>query len=67
MYVSMEYGHWGITVSNRQAKTDYAPFAWKSFQYPVGNQGPIDSASVEAQAIAYCKSLGGEVKGPFFR
>lgn len=64
---TIEYGHWGITVSTRQHPTDYAPTAYKTFAYPVGTRGPINSASVERDAIAYCRSLNGEVKGPFFR
>jgi hypothetical protein len=62
----MEYGHWGITVSSRHNKSDYAPFAYKSFYYPVSTRGPINSAKTEKEAIEYCRSLGGEVKGPFF-
>jgi hypothetical protein len=25
MYISMQYGHWGITVSKRHDEKDYAP------------------------------------------
>lgn len=65
-YVSMEYGHWGITVSQRRNEKDYAPFATKSFTYPVSTRGPIDSAATEKEAIQYCRSLNGIIKGPFF-
>ena len=63
---TMEYGHWGITVSTRENPHDYAPTFFKTFPYPVGARGPIDSADTEREAIAYCRRLGGEVKGPFF-
>jgi hypothetical protein len=63
----MQYGHWGITVSTRIDPRDYAPVSFKTFFYPVGARGPIDSAKTERAAIDYCRSLGGEVKGPFFR
>jgi hypothetical protein len=63
----MEYGHWGITVSSREKLLDYAPFSFKTFYYPVGARGPVDCAKTESEAISYCHSLGGEVKGPFFR
>lgn len=63
----MEYGHWGITVWQRQHETDYAPFYVKSFGYPVVNsRGPVDSAETEEQAMEHCRSLGGIPKGPFF-
>lgn len=66
MNTTMEYGHWGITVSTRSNPRDYAPTAFKFFPYAVGTRGPIDDARAERDAIAYCRSLGGEVKGPFF-
>ena len=66
MYTSMQYGHWGIDVSTRKHPSDYAPVETTFFSYPVGTQGPIDSALTEREAIAFCKSLGGVVKGPFF-
>lgn len=66
MYISMQYGHWGITVSEHINKGNYAPVKTTFFGYPVGTRGPCDSAKVEAEAIAFCKNLGGEVKGPFF-
>lgn len=66
MNTTMEYGHWGITVSTRANPGDYAPSACKFFPYPVGTRGPVDSADTEREAIAYSRSLGGEVKGPFF-
>ena len=67
-HASIEYGHWGITVSQRHDERDYAPFETKFFGYPVVNgHGPCDSAKVEAEAIEYCKQLGGTPKGPFFR
>jgi hypothetical protein len=68
MTTTMEYGHWGITVSTRNSPHDYAPTSFKTFAYPVVNgRGPMDSADTERAAIEYCRSLGGEVKGPFFR
>jgi hypothetical protein len=67
-HVSIQYGHWGITVSQRHSDADYAPFETRHFGYPVINgRGPMDSAQVEKDAMEYCRSLGGEVKGPFFR
>lgn len=66
MTTTMQYGHWGITVATRENATDYAPHTTLTFPYPVGTRGPIDSAETEQKAIAYCRSLGGEVKGPFF-
>ena len=66
MNTTMEYGHWGITVSQRHTKTDYAPSHTEFFPYPVGARGPVDSAATERNAIARCRELGGEVKGPFF-
>jgi len=66
MYVTMEYGHWGITVSSRENPTDYAPKEFKYFSYPLSTRGPVNSKETEAEAIAYCKARGGEVKGPFF-
>ena len=63
---TIEYGHWGITVATRNSPHDYAPVETKHFGYPVGTRGPVDSADTERAAIAYCRSLGGEVKGPFF-
>lgn len=66
MQTTMEYGHWGITVSTRANAGDYAPVSLKTFGYPVGTRGPIDSAATEREAIAHCRSLGGVVKGPFF-
>ncbi len=66
MYVSLEYGHWGITVSERVNERDYAPIKTTSYAYPVGTRGPVDSADTERKAIAHCRSLGGAVKGPFF-
>ena len=67
-YTDMEYGHWGITVSTRQNKGDYAPIECKTFAYPVVNgRGPMDSAKVEMEAIEYCLSKNGIVKGPFFK
>ena len=69
MYTSLEYGHWGITVSQRDCKTDYAPFTTKTFSYPVSTRGPINSAETERFAIAYAKSIdpNAEIKGPFFK
>lgn len=67
-HTSMEYGHWGITVSQRHNPRDYAPFETKFFGYPVVNgRGPMDSSKTEREAIDYCRTLGGEVKGPFFK
>ncbi len=67
MTTTIQYGHWGITVSTRSAPHDYAPTACEFFPYPVVNgRGPMDSAETERQAIARCRELGGEVKGPFF-
>ena len=66
MHTRMEYGHWGITVATRNNPRDYAPVSYKTFYYPVGTRGPIDSAQTELEAIEYCRSLGGEAKGPFF-
>ena len=65
-HATIQYGHWDITVSQRHAPTDYAPFSVKSFPYPIGPRGPIDSADTERAAIAFFRSLGGEPKGPFF-
>ncbi len=65
-YTTMEYAHWGITVNSRIKQSDFAPFASKIFDYPVGTRGPVDSAATERKAITYCRSLGGTVKGPFF-
>jgi hypothetical protein len=66
-HTSMEYGHWGITVATRDNERDYAPKTFKTFYYPVSNPcGPQDSRKIEAEAIEYCHSLGGIVKGPFF-
>lgn len=64
---TLQYGHWGITVSTRENLSDYAPIATKNFSYPVGARGPVDSADTERQAIEYCRSLNGEVKGSFFK
>lgn len=66
-YASIQYGHWGITVSQRHNERDYAPFANEFFPYPVGTRGPCDSAKTEADAIARLQQLGGTPKGPFFR
>ena len=66
MDVSLEYGHWGITVSQRHSAVDYAPFATTFFAYPVGARGPVDSSSTEKAAMAYSRLLGGNPKGPFF-
>jgi hypothetical protein len=68
MYISMQYGHWGITVSKRHDEKDYAPIDTEFFPYPVVNgRGPMDSAATEAAAIAYCIAQGGSPKGPFFK
>lgn len=61
---TMEYGHWGITVTT---KWDGKIVEARPFGYPVGSCGPIDDWQTEQLAIEYCRSLGGEVKGPFFR
>lgn len=66
MYTTMHYGHWGITVSQRLAPSDYAPVATEFFSYPVGLRGPSDSADTEQRAMARCRELGGTPKGPFF-
>ncbi len=66
MTTTIQYGHWGITVSTRVHKDDYAPIYIKEFGYPVGTRGPIDDWRTEFLAIQYCRSIGGEVKGPFF-
>lgn len=62
----MHYGHWGITVSTRNDPRDYAPVSTDFFPYPVGNRGPVDCKGIERLAIDHCRSMGGEVKGPFF-
>ena len=68
MHTDMEYGHWGITVSTRRNKGDYAPIECKFFGYPVVNgRGPMDSSKTENEAIEYCRSKNGIVKGPFFK
>lgn len=66
-HIDLQYGHWGITVSQRNAAADYAPFACEFFSYPVSTRGPIDSAKTELAALDFARSLGGEPKGPFFR
>lgn len=66
-HASIEYGHWGITVSQRHNERDYAPFTTDFFGYPVGTRGPCDSAATEAAAIERLVELGGTPKGPFFR
>lgn len=65
-FTTMQYGHWGISVTTRDRRHDYAPVEIKEFPYPVSTRGPLESPLVERMAIAYCRSLGGEVKGPFF-
>lgn len=65
-HVSLEYGHWGITVSTRHSPRDYAPASFKTFYYPVSTRGPINSATTEREAMEYARSLGGQPKGPFF-
>lgn len=66
-HIDLQYGHWGITVSQRHQPTDYAPFTTEFFAYPVSTRGPIDSAKTELAAIEFARSLGAEPKGPFFR
>jgi len=58
----MTYGHWNIRVTT----TDGNQTTTQTFPYPVGFRGPVNSAATEREAIAYCRRLGGEVKGPFF-
>lgn len=65
-FVSIQYGHWGITISQRHNERDYAPFVTEFFGYRVGTRGPIDDAIAEAAAIDRLKQLGGIPKGPFF-
>ena len=65
-HASIQYGHWGITVSVRQDERDYAPVKTWIYPYPVGIRGPIDCAQTEREAIARCRSLNGVVRGPFF-
>lgn len=59
MTTKLQYGNWGITVYD-------ASQIFAQYTYPVGNRGPVDSSDTERKAIAHCKRLGGEVKGPFF-
>ncbi len=59
MTAKLQYGNWGITVYS--ASQVFAQYA-----YPVGTRGPVNSAATERKAIAHCKRLGGEIKGPFF-
>ena len=66
MTTTLEYGHWGISVSVRKFPADYAPKSCEFFPYPVGVLGPINSAATERAAIARGRELGGEIKGPFF-
>lgn len=66
-HVGMQYGHWGITVSARRHKDDYAPMAiLGTFQYPVSTRGPVDNEMTERAAIELCRLYKGEVRGPFF-
>lgn len=58
MFVSIEYGHWGITVSKRHDKNDYAPYECKSFCYPVVNgYGPCETDIVKKEAVNYFNEL----------
>lgn len=66
MPATLEYGHWGITVSERNNINDYAPHNTTLYSYPIGTRGPIDDADTERLAIAHCRRLGGTIKGPFF-
>ncbi len=66
MKTTMEYSHWGINVCTHEKVGDYAPIAIRNFPYAVGPRGPVNDPQTERDAIAYCRSLGGEVKGPFF-
>lgn len=67
MHTTMHYENWGITVATRLNANDYAPVYTKHFGYPVGPRGPVEDWQTEHLAIDYCRSVGGEVKGPFFR
>jgi hypothetical protein len=66
MTTQLQYGHWGITVFDKEPGA-YAPSKiHATYYYPVGCRGPVDSADTERKAVDHCRRLGGVVKGPFF-